>query len=150
TAKTIWHVERPTPALHECPDSYTTPAWTEAGGRPELIITGGDVVSGHDPETGAEYWRADVLNPQRGRAYRIVASPTVLGDLIIAPTRVAPMGAIRPGGKGHVSEIHVAWIFAHDPDLPTPVSDVMLLNAVRDPGVAFALDVMIGETVYGP
>ncbi|HEY0875122.1 MAG TPA: PQQ-binding-like beta-propeller repeat protein, partial [Vicinamibacterales bacterium] len=150
TGKTIWHVERPTPALHESPDSYTTPAWTEAGGRPELIITGGDVVSGHDPETGAEYWRADVLNPQRGRAYRIVASPTVVGDLIIAPTRVNPMVAIRPGGKGDVSESHVAWTFAQGPDVPTPVSDGKLLYVVRDTGVAFALDVKTGETVYGP
>ena len=75
TGKTVWRVERPTPAVSESPDSYTTPAWVEANGRAELIITGGDVVSGHDPATGKEYWRADVLNPTRGSAYRIIASP---------------------------------------------------------------------------
>jgi outer membrane protein assembly factor BamB len=150
TGKTIWHVERATPAVHESPDSYTTPAWTEAGGRPELIITGGDVISGHDPATGAEYWRADVLNPQRARNYRIVASPTVVGDLIIAPTRNNPMVAIRPGGKGDVASTHVAWTFAQGPDVPTPVSDGKLLYIVRDGGVAFALDVKTGDTVYGP
>jgi outer membrane protein assembly factor BamB len=150
TGKTTWRVERPTPAVHESPDSYTTPAWTEAGGRPELIITGGDVISGHDPATGAEYWRADVLNPQRARNYRIVASPTVVGDLIIAPTRNNPMVAIRPGGKGDVAGTHVAWTFAQGPDVPTPVSDGKLLYIVRDGGVAFALDVRTGETVYGP
>jgi outer membrane protein assembly factor BamB len=150
TGKTIWRVERPTPAVNESPDSYTTPTWTEAAGRPELIITGGDVITGHDPETGAEYWRADVLNPQRGGAYRIVASPTVVGDLIIAPTRVNPMVAIRPGGKGDVSQTHVVWTFAQGPDVPTPVSDGKLLYVVRDSGVAFALDVKTGEVVYGP
>ena len=67
TGKTIWRVERPTDAVFESPDSYTTPAWIEANGRAELIITGGDVVSGHDPATGREYWRADVLNPQPER-----------------------------------------------------------------------------------
>ena len=92
TGKTIWRVERPTPAVHESPDAYTTPAWIEANGRAELIITGGDVVSGHDPATGKEYWRADVLNPQRNGAYRIVASPTIVDDLIIAPTRNNPHG----------------------------------------------------------
>ncbi|HSC27553.1 MAG TPA: PQQ-binding-like beta-propeller repeat protein, partial [Vicinamibacterales bacterium] len=56
TGKTIWRVERLTEALNESPDSYTTPAWSDANGRPELIVTGGDVVSGHDPATGAEYW----------------------------------------------------------------------------------------------
>jgi outer membrane protein assembly factor BamB len=150
TGKTLWRVERPTPAVHESPDSYTTPAWVEANGRAELIITGGDVVSSHDPATGKEYWRADVLNPQRGRAYRIIASPTVVGGLVIAPTRNNPLVAIRPGGSGDVAATHVAWTFAQGPDVPTPVSDGKLLYIVRDGGVVFALDVKTGETVYGP
>jgi outer membrane protein assembly factor BamB len=150
TGKTLWRVERPTEAVSESPDSYGTPAWADINGRAELIITGGDVVSGHDPATGAEYWRADVLNPQRARNYRIIASPTVVGDLIIAPTRNNPMVAIRPGGKGDVAATHVAWTFAQGPDVPTPVSDGKLLYIVRDGGVAFALDVKTGATVYGP
>src|SRR5688500_8895528 len=120
SGKTLWRVERPTPALHESPDSYATPTWIEANGRAELIVTGGDVVSGHDPATGREYWRADVLNPDRNRAYRIVASPTIVGNLIIAPTRVNPLTAIRPGGSGDVAKTHVVWQFAQGPDVPTP------------------------------
>jgi outer membrane protein assembly factor BamB len=150
TGKTLWRVERPTDAVHESPDSYTTPAWIEANGRAELIITGGDVVSGHDPATGREYWRADVLNPDRNRAYRIVASPTIVGNLIIAPTRNNPMVAMRPGGSGNVAGSHVAWTFAQGPDVPTPVSDGELLYVVRDNGVVFALNVKTGATVYGP
>ena len=38
TGKTIWRVERLTEAVSESPDSYTTPAWIEAGGRSELVI----------------------------------------------------------------------------------------------------------------
>jgi outer membrane protein assembly factor BamB len=150
TGKTLWRVERPTPALMESPDSYATPAWIEANGRAELIITGGDVVSAHDPETGREYWRADVLNPGRDRNYRIVASPTIVNGLIIAPTRENPLVAMRPGGSGDVAKSHVAWTFAQGPDVPTPVSDGKLLYVVRDRGVVFALDVMTGATVYGP
>jgi outer membrane protein assembly factor BamB len=150
TGKTIWRVERPTPAVRESPDSYTTPAWIEANGRAELIITGGDVVSGHDPATGKEYWRADVLNPTRNGAYRIVASPTIVDGLIIAPTRNNPMVAMRPGGNGDVAATHVVWSFAQGPDVPTPVSDGKLLYVVRDTGVVFALDVKTGATVYGP
>jgi outer membrane protein assembly factor BamB len=150
TGKTLWRVERKTAAEFESPDSYTTPAWIEANGRAELIITGGDVVSGHDPGTGREYWRADVLNPDRNRSYRIVASPTVVGDLIIAPTRNSPMVAMRPGGSGDVAGTHVVWSFTQGPDVPTPVSDGKLLYIVRDNGVVFALDVKTGTTVYGP
>ncbi len=150
TGKTLWRVERPTNAVSESPDSYTTPAWIEANGRAELVITGGDVVSGHDPATGREFWRADVLNPQRDRNYRIVASPTIVGDLIIAPTRNNPLVAMRPGGSGDVAGSHLAWTFAQGPDVPTPVSDGKLLYVVRDGGVVFALDVKTGATVYGP
>jgi outer membrane protein assembly factor BamB len=150
TGKTLWRVERPTPAVRESPDSYTTPAWIEANGRAELIITGGDVVSAHDPATGKEYWRADVLNPDRNGAYRIVASPTIVDGLIIAPTRNNPMVAMRPGGNGDVAATHVVWSFAQGPDVPTPVSDGKLLYVVRDTGVVFALDVKTGEPVYGP
>jgi outer membrane protein assembly factor BamB len=136
--------------VFESPDSYTTPTWIEANGRAELIVTGGDVVSGHDPATGREYWRADVLNPGRDRNYRIVASPTIVEGLIIAPTRNNPLVAMRPGGNGDVAASHVAWTFAQGPDVPTPVSDGKLLYVVRDTGVVFALDVKTGATVYGP
>ena len=140
---------RPRPSANR-PTPTSTPAWIEANGRAELIITGGDVVSGHDPATGKEYWRADVLNPERNGAYRIVASPTIVNDLIIAPTRVNPLVAMRPGGSGDVAKTHVAWTFAQGPDVPTPVSDGKLLYVVRDNGVVFALDVKTGATVYGP
>jgi hypothetical protein len=40
----------------------------------ELVITGGDAVTGHDLNTGKELWRADALNPTNDFAYRIVAS----------------------------------------------------------------------------
>ena len=150
TGKTVWKVERPNPAVRESPDAYITPAWIEANGRAELIITGGDVVSGHDPATGKEYWRADVLNPERNGAYRIIASPTIVNDLVIAPTRVGPMVAMRPGGSGDVAKSHVQWTFMQGPDVPTPVSDGKLLYVVRDTGVAFGLDVKTGATVYGP
>ncbi len=150
TGKTLWRVERLTDAPAESPDSYTTPTWAEINGRAELIITGGDVVSGHDPATGREYWRADVLNPEKNRSYRIVASPTIVGDLIIAPTRNNPLVAMRPGGSGNVATSHVVWTFAQGPDVPTPVSDGTLLYIVRDNGVMYALDVKTGATVYGP
>jgi outer membrane protein assembly factor BamB len=150
TGKTLWHVQRPTDAIVESPDSYTTPLWVEQSGKAELVITGGDVVTGHDPATGKELWRADVLNPRNDRNYRIVASPTLAGGLIIAPSRNNPMVAIRPFGSGDVSTSHVAWEFAQGPDVPTPVSDGKLLYVVRDGGVVFALDVQTGATVYGP
>jgi hypothetical protein len=123
---------RPTDALHESPDSYTTPALLQYDGRTEIVVTGGDLVTGHDPASGKELWRADVLNPNKSRNYRIISSPIVAGGLIIAPTRVNPLVALKPGGSGDVSKTHVAWTFHRGPDVPSPVSDgTYLLSGQR-------------------
>ena len=150
SGKTVWRVERPTNALHESPDSYTTPALLQYGGKTEIVITGGDLVTGHDPATGKELWRADVLNPQKSRNYRIISSPIVAGGLIIAPTRVNPLVALKPGGSGDIAQTHVAWTFHRGPDVPSPVSDGKYLYLVTEQGVVFVLELQTGKLVYGP
>ena len=150
SGKTLWKVERPTDAVVESPDSYTTPALLAYDKTKEIVVTGGDVVTGHDLESGKELWRADGLNPGKARNYRIVASPIVTGGLVIAPTRIRPMVAIKPGGRGNVTATHTAWTFDRGPDVPTPVSDGTLLYSVDDRGVVHALDVKTGAVVYGP
>ena len=150
TGKTIWKVERPTIARQESPDSYTTPAVIRAGTRTEIIITGGDAVTAHDPASGKEFWRADILNPQNQGNYRIVASPLIVGDIIIAPSRNNPLAALRPGGSGDVAGTHVAWKFERGPDVPTPVSDGKYLYVVNDGGVVHCLDPKTGAVIYGP
>src|SRR5262245_56179709 len=150
SGKTLWKVERPTDAQVESPDSYTTPALLRYDGKTEIVITGGDVVTGHDPATGKELWRADILNPNDDRNYRIVASPVIAGGLILAPTRNNPLAAIRPGGSGDISRSHVVWTFARGPDVPTPVSDGTYVYAVVDTGVVYCLNLKTGQLVYGP
>jgi outer membrane protein assembly factor BamB len=150
TGKTIWRVERPTNAQRESPDSYTTPALLQYEGKTEIVISGGDAVTGHDPATGKELWRVDGLNPQNRGDYRIVASPTVMGGLIVSPSRNNPLTAIRPGGSGNVTGTHIAWQFDRGPDVPSPVSDGKLVYVVNETGVVYCLDLKTGQTVYGP
>ncbi len=150
TGKTVWKVERPTTAVQESPDAYTTPAIVQNGSATEIIISGGDVVTGHDPATGKELWRLDGLNPSRHPAYRIVASPVVAGGLIIAPSRQNPLIALRPGGRGDVTQSHKLWQFSRGPDVPTPVSDGTHVFVVTDNGVSYSLDAKTGATVWGP
>jgi outer membrane protein assembly factor BamB len=150
TGKTIWRVERPTNAQRESPDSYTTPALLQYDGKTEIVISGGDAVTGHDPATGKELWRVDGLNPQNRGDYRIVASPTVMSGLVVSPSRNNPLTAIRPGGSGNVTSTHIAWQFDRGPDVPTPVSDGKLLYVVNETGVVYCLDLKTGQTIYGP
>jgi outer membrane protein assembly factor BamB len=150
SGKTLWRVERPTNARNESPDSYTTPALLRYGNATEIVITGGDVVTGHDLQTGKELWRMDGLNPGNNGAYRIIASPVVAGEVIIAPTRERPMLAIKAGGRGDITATHKLWSFDNGPDVPTPVSDGKLLYTVNDRGIAYALDLQTGQLIYGP
>ena len=150
SGKTLWRMERPTKAIQESPDSYTTPALLRYGKGTEIVITGGDVVTGHDPATGKELWRMDGLNPNNNPSNRIIASPLVVGETIIAPTRERPMLAIKAGGRGDVTNTHRLWSFNNGPDVPTPVSDGKLIYTVTDRGVAYALDLQSGQIVYGP
>jgi outer membrane protein assembly factor BamB len=150
TGKTVWRMERPTKAIQESPDSYTTPALLQYGKQTEIVISGGDVVTGHDPATGKELWRMDGLNPSNDPFKRIIASPLVVGEIIIAPTRERPMLAIKAGGRGDVTGTHRLWSFDNGPDVPTPTSDGKLIYSVTDRGVAYALDAQSGKIVYGP
>src|SRR5579871_467611 len=85
TGKTVWRVVRPTDAIQESPDSYTTPALLQYGDHVEIVFTGGDCITGHDPETGKELWRGTGFNPDKNPNYRIIASPVVYGDIVYAP-----------------------------------------------------------------
>ena len=149
SGRTIWRVERPTIARQESPDSYTTPAVLRYGTSTEVVITGGDAVTGHDINTGKELWRADSLNPNNDGAYRIVASPVVHGNIIIAPTRERPMLVLRPGGRGDVASSHIMWSFQNGPDVPTPVTDGTYVYVVNDRGIMWCLDAKTGNEVYG-
>ena len=149
SGKTVWKVERPTDAVYESPDSYSTPMLVEAAGKTRLVVAGGDYLTGHDLDTGREIWRAGGLNPQKARNYRTIASALVVRDIVFAPSRVKPFIAFHAGGSGDVSESHRLWSTQHGPDVPTPVSDGERLFIVNDKGIALCLRVADGSEVWG-
>ena len=149
TGKTLWRVERSTSAISESPDSYTTPGLLRYGKTIEIVITGGDCVTGHDPATGKELWRANGLNPDNNPYYRIVASPVIFNDIIYAPTRVRPLLALKAGGRGDITTSHLLWSTPNGPDVPTPVTDGKYFYIVNDRGIMWCLDARTGAEIYG-
>ena len=149
TGKTLWRVERATSAISESPDSYTTPGLLRYGKTIEIVITGGDCVTGHDPATGKELWRANGLNPDNNPYYRIVASPVIFNDIIYAPTRVRPLLALKAGGRGDITTSHLLWSTPNGPDVPTPVTDGKYFYIVNDRGIMWCLDARTGAEIYG-
>jgi outer membrane protein assembly factor BamB len=149
TGKTVWRVIRPTDAVQESPDSYTTPTLLRYDNKVEIVVTGGDCVTGHDPATGAELWRGTGFNPDKNPAYRIIASPVVYDDVVYAPTRVRPLIAFRAGGRGDISKSHKLWSFMNGPDVPTPVTDGKYFYSVNDRGILWCLDAKTGQEIWG-
>jgi outer membrane protein assembly factor BamB len=149
SGKTLVRMERATDAVVESPDSYTTPQIWKEGKQQELIITGGDVVTGHDPASLKELWRANVLNPGNNPMNRIIASAVVKDGLIYCPTRVKPLTALRPGGRGDVTATHVVWQNPNGPDVPSPVTDGKYLFVANDRGILWCLDAKTGKEIWG-
>ena len=152
TGKVKWRQERPTDALSESPDAYTTPVLLKYDGKTEIIISGGDYVTGHDPESGEELWRAAGLNPRKRRNYRIVGTPVVADGMIYAPTRKNPILALKVGGSGDISTSNLVWKWEGSaaPDVPSPICDGKYFYMVDDRGLVSCLDAKKGNLIWGP
>ncbi|MHC5065559.1 MAG: outer membrane protein assembly factor BamB family protein [Planctomycetota bacterium] len=141
TGETIYKHARPAPAQMESLEAYTTviPV-VEESGRKVILLVGGDVLTGHDPETGKELFRWGTWNEgHRQRSWRIVPS-AVVGDgmaLVSAPKR-APVYAIHLGGEGELDDAAIAW---QSGGRPNPVSTDVPTPAVHE-GFAFVLSDM--------
>jgi outer membrane protein assembly factor BamB len=149
---TQWHQERPTNAEEESPDAYTTPLLLNYNGKTEIVITGGDYLTGHDPDNGKEIWRAAGLNPRNRGNYRIISSPTYSDGIIYAPTRKRPLLAIKAGGTGDITNSHLLWKWEESggPDVPSPICDGKYFYMVDDKGKITCLDAKNGNLIWGP
>lgn len=149
SGKIHWRVERPTDAPREAPDAYTTPGLLQVAGREEIVISGADYVTGHNPESGAELWRVPGLNPSANPMQRVVASPLIAGPMIFAPSRVNPLLALHAGtDTGSVPE--VVWSTSRGPDVPTPALADNQLFILTDRGIVWNLNATTGEVLWGP
>lgn len=152
TGNVQWRQERPTDAREESPDAYTTPVVLEHDGQTQIVISGGDYVTGHDFKTGREIWRASGTNPMRRPNYRVVPTPVIANGMIYVPSRKKPVLALRAGGTGDITESHLAWKYEGPvgPDVPSPISDGTYFYMVDDRGRVTCLDAKTGALVWGP
>jgi outer membrane protein assembly factor BamB len=97
TGKDLWRTLRHSDAVAESREAFSTPLPFTHQGRQELVVIGGDAITGHDPTNGRELWRWGTWNPTRIGHWRLVPSPTVGGGVILAcAPKNAPVYAVRP------------------------------------------------------
>jgi outer membrane protein assembly factor BamB len=123
TGKTLWKHVRQTEAQAESREAFSTPIPHQINGKWQILIVGGDMVSGHNPDTGAELWRWGTWNPTRIGHWRLVPSPVAGAGVVLAcAPKKAPVYAVKPG-NGTLDEKALAWASterAITSDVPTP------------------------------
>lgn len=125
TGKEKWKHIRPCDAVAESRESFSTPMPWSSGGREELLVSGGDCLSGHSLTDGKELWRTVSWNPEKIGHWRLVPGP-VAGDGIIlgcAPKR-EPIYAVKAGTTGTVKMDDMAWITGDETNNKDVSSDV--------------------------
>jgi len=149
TGKTVWKVERPSDAVQESQDNYATPQIALVDGRPQLVISGADCVTGHDLDTGRHEWRIGGFNPDGNPFNRTIASSLVIGSHVFTPsTRGRPFIAFRAGGSGDITGKNELWTNNLGADVPTATTDGSYIYVVRDNGTFNCLEAMTGKVIY--
>lgn len=123
---------------------WSSPVLLRVGDRDELIYNGVHVVHGYDPATGEELWR---VNGSSEEAIPMIVSGG--GLLYSSSGRNGPIFAIKPGGKGDLTESHVVWRNERGgPHVPTPAWRDSRLYVVNDTGILTCLDSSNGAMIW--
>jgi outer membrane protein assembly factor BamB len=139
TGRTLWRHVRPSEAVAESREAFTTPVPCGASGHEQLLVAGGDALSAHDPDTGKELWRWGNWNPQRIGHWRLVTSPVAgSGVALVCGPKGEPVYAVKTNGAGALDDRILAWTSDGarevSSDVPTPAyydGDFFVLSDVR-------------------
>jgi outer membrane protein assembly factor BamB len=154
--KTLWKHVRPSDAEQESLETYATPIPHTVGGKTQLLIAGGDYLTGHDAETGAELWRGGGINNKKGLGgggnMRLVPSAVAFENIaLVCGPKQSPAIAYRMDGKGDISTSGKAWVFdeKNTPDTCTPAAFAGKFYAFNgDKQTMTCLDVKTGAKVW--
>jgi len=134
---TVWRTPRPVP------NSWATPIVINTESGDQVIICANPWVIAYEPMTGTELWRVECLSGD------VAPSPIYAAGLVLAVNVDAKLFAIRPNGRGNVTNSHVAWA-AEDglPDICSPVSNGELVFLLTTDGTLTCYGAADGSKVW--
>ena len=126
--------------------AFATPIVITVGTQPVLISPGSMAAYGYDPLTGKELWRLEERT-----SFSASTRPVAGHGLVFYTTgfNTGQVLAIRPDGRGDVTETHVAWRSTRGaPKKPSLLLHDDLLFMVNDNGVVTCVEAKTGTEVW--
>ncbi len=144
TGKELWRIDRPNRTR-----SYCAPLIQKAAGKMQLVLSGSRCITSYDPDTGKLIW---IVN---GPTEQYVASPVFNEGLFFVTTGFPQYHniAIRPDGKGNVTDSHVVWhekrVSKRDASyVPSPIAYGEYFFVVSDVGLAHCFEAKTGKRLW--
>ena len=139
TGRQLWRTRR------DANVGWGTPIAVRVADHDEIIVHGQQRVQAYDPITGRELWRCN------GSLYEVIPTPVVgYGMVFCSSGRAGPTLAIRPGGRGDVTNSHLAWSSPRgSPFVPSPILYGEYLYMVNDmASIVTCLEAATGRTMW--
>ena len=111
--------------------SFSTPLVIQVDGRDQIVLSGANPTCSFDGNSGDLIWWVD------GPAEKTVSSLIYDGKLLfVAGGRDNQLFAIRPTGKGNVTESHIEWVATRGiPYINSPILSGDVLHVIGDNGI---------------
>ena len=138
-----WKFERPTDSAKKF--AFSTAEVIIVDGQQQVITPGAGMVNALDPKTGEEIWRVTY------DGYSVIPKPVFGNGLVYLSTGYdsPTIIAIRPDGRGDVTDTHVAWTLGKGaPHTPSPLLIGKELYLVSDRSLASCVDALTGKMIW--
>jgi outer membrane protein assembly factor BamB len=136
----VWKVDRENKTR-----SYCTPIVRHIDGRTQMILSGSKCVASYDPHDGSRHWIID------GPTEQFVASIVYNGSLLFLTAGYPElhMMAVRPDGRGNVTDTHIAWRTTRGASyVPSPIAEGDYFLVVSDGGIASCFEAESGKRLW--
>ncbi len=147
TGKTVWKQDRDIDYGTDNGDlmkAYCTPILVNIDGRDQLISPAAKATISYDPRSGKQLWKV------RYNEHSATARPLFGHGMIFINTGFgkAQLYAVRPNGKGDVTDTHVEWVVKKSvPSMPSQLLIDDAIYMIHD-GVATCLEAKTGEQIW--
>jgi outer membrane protein assembly factor BamB len=151
SGQTVWETKRPVP------NSWSSPIVLQIGDQFQLLTCGDPWIIAYDPAKGTELWRVKCLYGDIAPSLiyaKPVRDPTEkvsngANGLVFAIEPYSKLVAVRPDGRGDVTETHIAWSLDEGaPDICSPVSNGELIFLLATEGLLTCYKVEDGTKLW--